>query len=535
MADSTQRIPTVLDRAIQTPVTQAHCRTIDVSKKKHIRGSLLLMLGRLFSMGVNFAVQVLTVRYLAKSEYGAFAFALSLVSMGGSLAIFGLDKTLSRFVPIYHEQRDYPKMFGSMVLMLTTILGIGLSMVLLTFGLSGFIAGSLVTDPLAVGLLLMLVFLVPVQAMDTLLAGMLAVFAKPRAIFWRRHVLGPCIKLAAVLLVMWSQSGVHFMAIGYLVGGLLGVALYMWLLFQVLLQQGLLREFHMRSLTLPAREVFAFNIPLLSSEIVFLLKGSLVVFLLQYFTGSIAVAEFRAVLPVARLNQVVMESFRFLYTPWAARLFARDDRSGINDLYWLTVVWILVLSLPVFVASFALAGPLTVLLFGEQYADSGAVMAILSLGYYFNAALGFNALTLKVFGKVRQIVLNDLAAGAVALVLSLILVPRFGALGGAIVTGGTLIVHNILNQITLMQIPGIKTFPIRYLKLCGLIMLCAVGLLVVQISVSPPIYVGMAIAGLGSLLILRLSRGVLEVEAMFPDLLRAPLMRRIWGIQGEPA
>jgi O-antigen/teichoic acid export membrane protein len=286
---------------------------------------------------------------------------------------------------------------------------------------------------------------------------------------------------------------------------------------------------------MPAREVFAFNIPLLSSEILFLLKGYLVVLLLQYYTGSVAVAEFRAVLPIARLNQVVMESFRFLYTPWAARLFARDNRSAISDLYWLTVVWILVLSLPVFITSFALAGPLAVLLFGESYANTGIVLAILSAGYYFNAALGFNALTLKVFGKVRQIVVNDLAAAIVAVVLSFLLVPRYGALGGAIATGGTLIVHNILNQFTLMKIPGMESFQLRYLRVYALIVLCVLGQLVIQVTLSPPIYLGMAIAALGSLVILRQSRAVLEVESVFPDLLCIPVVRRFWGLQGETA
>ena len=72
-----------------------------------------------------------------------------------------------------------------------------------------------------------------------------------------------------------------------------------------------------------------------------------------------------------------------------------------------------VFSLPVFLLTFSLAEPITVLLFGERYAGSAAYLAILSLGMYFNAALGFNGLTLKVIGRVRYVViLNLFAAGA---------------------------------------------------------------------------------------------------------------------------
>src|SRR5690606_6629489 len=111
-----------------------------------------------------------------------------------------------------------------------------------------------------------------------------------------------------------------------------------------------------------------------------------------------------AVVPVARLNQVVLQSFTFLYTPLAARMYAKEDTENINDLYWRTAIWILIFSFPVFAVTFSLAQPVTIFLFGERYADSGIILAILSLGYYFNAALGFNNHTLRVYGVIRYIV-----------------------------------------------------------------------------------------------------------------------------------
>ena len=45
-----------------------------------------------------------------------------------------------------------------------------------------------------------------------------------------------------------------------------------------------------------------------------------------------------------------------------------------------------------------MAQALTVQLYGRRYADSAVYMALLSFGYYFNTALGFNGLTLRIFG-----------------------------------------------------------------------------------------------------------------------------------------
>jgi O-antigen/teichoic acid export membrane protein len=94
------------------------------STKTHIRGSALLLIGRIISMGVNFAGQVIIVRYLSKSDYGAFAYALSVVAIGTAIGLIGLDKAIDRYVPIYYEKRDFRKMFGTILLVLSTILGI---------------------------------------------------------------------------------------------------------------------------------------------------------------------------------------------------------------------------------------------------------------------------------------------------------------------------------------------------------------------------------------------------------------------------
>src|ERR1044072_1910228 len=102
----------------KSSVTDVPVIATSQATKKHLRGSTLLLTGRVISMVANFVVQVLIVRYLSKSDYGAFAYALSLVTLGSSLAVFGFDKTVTRFIPVYEERGEYPKMFGALVMML---------------------------------------------------------------------------------------------------------------------------------------------------------------------------------------------------------------------------------------------------------------------------------------------------------------------------------------------------------------------------------------------------------------------------------
>lgn len=517
----------------------------DEASQRHIRGSSILLAGRFVSLGLNFGVQVLTVRYLSKSNYGAFAYALSVVSMGASVSLFGLDKAISRFIPIYHERDQLRRMLGTVVMTAGTIIAIGLALIFAVVGFQSVLGARVVNDPQALSLLVILVALAPMHALDSWFQGMFAVFAKPQAIFFRRHVLGPGLKLLAVVLVILSGAGVYTLAWGYLAGGVLGLLAYVTMLWRLLKDNNLLQMSLLRNLEMPFREVFSFSSPLLTSDVVNILRSSMVIVLLEYFSTTTQIAEFRAVLPVAGLNLVVMQSFKYLFTPLAARLFTREDKKGMNDLYWRTAIWIAVFSFPIFAVTFSLARPLTVLLFGERYASSGAILAILALANYFNSALGLNSYTLRVYGKVRYIVSIDIASGLLSLVASLLLIPTYGAIGAAIGVASTLIIYNLLNHLGLLLGTDIQLFQWRYLRVYAAIVAGAVllwlanGFLETQMpgfvssqDVARYLTLGisLAFAALVSVLLLRLNRGVMDVDKMFPELKRIPMVGRLVGM-----
>jgi len=498
--------------------------------QKSIRGSTLLLVGRLVMLGLNFGVQVLTVRYLTKNDFGAFSYALSFVAMAAIASLFGLDKAIARFAPIYHEQKDYPRMFGTILLALFSIIVLGVVVIGGVFLLQGAIIKYLGGDPLSVSLLLILIAMAPIQALETYFQDMLAVFARPRAIFFRRYIIGPALKLAAVLVVVILKGSVEMLAAGYLIGSLLGLVLYAAIMLKVLRSMGLLEHFHLNTLIFPMREIFGFSIPLLTTDLMHILKSSAVVLMLEYFRTNVDVAEFRAVVPVAGLNLVVMQSFKLLYTPMSARLFARNDRAGINALYWQTATWIALFSFPVFVVTFSLAEPLTVMLFGERYANSALILTLLSLGNYFNAALGFNAYTLRVYGRVKYIVAIDVISAVANLGANLLLIPRYGALGAAVGTTLTMILLNLLNHAGLMLGTGINLFQRRYIMVYASIAAAAIGLLAFVEIFHPHIVVGGLLAGLAGLALLRINRTALDIEHMFPEILRLPLVRPLLGV-----
>src|SRR5439155_23381663 len=92
------------------------CTVEGEATRKEIRGSSLLLAGRLLSIGINFAAQVLMVRYLSTTAYGALGYALSMADFCQAYANIGFKRAITRFVPIYHEKQEYDKLFGTIFL-----------------------------------------------------------------------------------------------------------------------------------------------------------------------------------------------------------------------------------------------------------------------------------------------------------------------------------------------------------------------------------------------------------------------------------
>ncbi|MDP9344876.1 MAG: flippase [Actinomycetota bacterium] len=495
--------------------------------RRQIRGSSLLLAGRMLSLGLNFATQVLIVRYLTKSDFGAFAYGLSIVALGQSLSVLGLDMAVSRFLPIYDEQRAYGKLFGALLMVAGTVVSVGLAFLLLAVGLHGFASGQLAADGTARTVILIMLCLSPIQALDDVLMGTFAVFSKPRAIFARKYVLAPGLRLAAIVLIMLSASGVRELAIGYVVAGGLGVLLYVGMLAQTLRRDGRLAHFDRHALRFPAREIFGFALPLMTVDLLFVLMNTTNVWMLGHFGTAADVADYRVVQPAARLNLLVMTSFALLFTPAAARLFARSDRAGIRELYWRTATWIAVFSFPVFALTSVSAHDLTVGLFGPRYAGSATILALLSTGYYFSAALGFNGLTLRVYGLVRYTVVISLAAAVANVALNLLLIPRYGAIGAGVGTCATLVVHNVLKQAGLRKGTGIRFFDREHGRVYLTIAAAMGVLLALNLLLAPGPVVAVVLIAVAFVALVRTSRATLRVGDTFPELLRVPLLKRM--------
>lgn len=493
--------------------------------KRNVRGSTLLLVGRLVSLLFTVFTQIVIVRSLSKTDYGAFALAFTLTAAGRVLLSLGQGRLLSRFLAKYEEEKDYARMWGAILMAVGAIMATSvLLLAAMAFGLAPLIGGNF-DNPSTTSVLLILMFLAPLNALDQVFVSIFAVFSKPTAIFFRKYLLTPALQLAVVVFIAVTHGSVEELALGYVLSSAFGIFIYVWLFFKVMRDRGATLRRGADRIIFPFREVFSFSVPTLTQELTLLVTNTGSVIILGHFRGSVAVANFRAVLPAARLNQVVYQTFVTMFLPMTARLHSREDHDGVRETYWHSSHFQAVSTFPIMVMTTVFARETTVTLFEPRYASAAGVLLALSVGYYVSVALGFNIYVLQVYGKLKFLVYSNLGTCAVSIGLAFALSPKYGAIGAAVGSGATMAAQNIVNEIALVRVIGWGGQAMRWIRPYLVVAAGLVPLVVVKLLFDPGFVVALLASAVVSLAVLRQTRSDLHLLSLFPELKRIRMLR----------
>ncbi|MFN8161331.1 MAG: oligosaccharide flippase family protein [Solirubrobacterales bacterium] len=509
--------------AAETPPGSGEDSTAKEEMHTSIRGSMLLLAGRVIALGVEFAAQVLVVRYLSQNAYGAFSYALAIAYLLAGIVVLGLPETMARYTPIYLEHRQHHRLLGAIIVAIAVVVTIGLVAFAVVVALADPLADALDSDD-AARLLGILMLLVPLDGLNLIFQGIFAALGRVRTIFVRQYVLVPGLKFGVSLALVIGGKGTTFLAAGYVLVSAVGVLWYSSAGFPFLRRAlARSREKVRDRVELPAKEILSFALPVLLTNVFWIALLAAGTITLGVLSSTKQVAEFEAVLPPARLNYLVTAIFAILFIPTISRLYAREDMPGLRRTYMHTTYWLTTLTVPLLALTGVFAPVFVPTFFGVRYDASIPILILLALGYYIHSTVGPNSNTLKVFRRLSVTVRLDLAALALGIGLNIALIPVWGALGAAMAFLLAVTIRNVAYHFALRKIAGISIVQRDYVRL-QLTVAVALGVLVaIQVFAHPNIVIAAFLSGLAGLAVMRACRDILDVEGTFPELLRGPL------------
>lgn len=504
-------------------------RTVSVAPSAALRGSSLLMVGRLLAIAAGIAIQILIVRSLTQTAFGAFSYCIAVVNLATVVVSLGMEQTMSRFAAIYDERGQLDHLAGAIVVYLIVVATLGTVAVGVAVLGRDELSRLIVHDPQTARLLGVMMVLAPLQAIDTLASTLFAVYGRPAAIFLRRYVLTPVLRIGVVVVTLVMHSSVFVLGAGYVLATVIGLLIYLPPLLHLLRGHRVIaRGRHPR---LPVRELMAFTGIAVTADLLAIILFASDAIIVGWLKGPTGVALLQATQPLANGNLVVFYALIPVFIPAASRLFADGDRRRGEELYATCSLWIAVFSFPVAAVTIACSATVTETFFGHRYAAAAPILALLSAGQYLLAVFGLSGLTLKAHGILRSLSLACVVVTLLNVGANILLVGRLGPYGAAIGTAAAIAVLSVAKCVIMRRDLGMWPVDRRLARALARIVGLGAAVLLLNVAARPGLLVDVLVVAACSILLVWSSRRDLRVLEVFPEAARIPLLRSLLAVR----
>ena len=178
--------------------------------------------------------------------------------------------------------------------------------------------------------------------------------------------------------------------------------------------------------------------------------------LLQQFTGEEQVGLYKVALSAVALVSIGLAAANSVLAPRYGEAFHRGNIGELTRTARLAVWVALLTSLPILLIFLSVPSQAIGFLFGDVYRDAGGVLSILAVGHFFNVVGGPCGLILRMSGNERAASKAVVMTSLLNIVANLVLIPRFGAIGGAMATSFSFTAMNVWMYLQVRSIVGAK-------------------------------------------------------------------------------
>jgi|GEM_PF-1861510 len=412
--------------------------------KKVAKGGLLLLGGDGLNAFWAYLFLLLASRLLGPELLGAYYWATAIIMFFAYIALVGLPQAMSYFVPRYEAKHagSSRDLLSFSVLVVFFLSGL---FAFLIFILSPQICGMFHRPGLAPLLRLFSLALPAMASMPLLLRYLVARFDVLPSVIIEDGIKG-AVRILFLLAIL--AFGVKYYA---LAGA--DLAAYMILALLTLLYIAKRHGFGRGRLIDNAEKqrVIFYAMPFIAFYLLRL--DSLFSMLLAYFLDLSDVAIFNVALRIALLGNYLYVALITMFAPVTSKLVSENKWPELRSNFRSVTRWLFIGSLPIFCLT--IMYPAAWLgLFGPEFAAGGACLVILAVGLFSNYATSANSAIIAMSGRSWLNLSYLLMMALLSLSAGLVLVPRYGLVGGAWAFAAGIVFVNLVRLCKAWHIVG---------------------------------------------------------------------------------
>ena len=407
-------------------------------------------------LALNFFTRVLLTRVLTPTDYGVLILAQTLVTIGLTLMQYGVPDAVARFVGFFAAEISKAKGIVANALVFALLLVTPVAAVL-ALG-SRWIAVSVYRQPAMALTVALTAAAMPFTTISELVAaayrGVGQIWVKVALLDIGRAL---CIAGGVCGLLLLHAGSLNNVAAMYTATAVFTAAVLGIMYLTSRRWQGV-------SARQPVEPLLRYSLPLIASSIVVWPMTAIPLFL-----GKSASAEQVAYYGLASVLA------NFIYMPtgavdiaalpvWAGHI-AGGELGELRRKYVAATHFCLIAGLAIFGPLVVCSSPIVDVLYGVRYEAAARVVTAVSIIFLTNVATGPTQSLLRAFGYTKQVFVAHTVAGGCALILSIVLIPKYGMRGALAALAVSNVVSIALEMLWLRLLQKIHPFDLGYLKI----------------------------------------------------------------------
>ncbi|MGX2039504.1 oligosaccharide flippase family protein [Methylocaldum sp. MU1018] len=382
---------------------------------------------RLAGIGLSFAAQATTARFMGSDNYGLFVYAFAFTPILAWLAQLGLVQTSIRYVSIYNSQQDWSAIRGFIAFAnrsaLAACLAVGLAVAAV-----GWIAGDALDGPRLQVFVLTLLH-VPFLALSELRVGVLRGLLKVSLAELPENLVRPILLIILLATAYFGFRDLVDPVTAMLIS--LAVTMTNFALGSAWLRQSLPEGVSASSPTYRKREWLSMAVPMFVVVGIQLLIGQLDILLVGSMVGTREAGSYAVAARVANFAALGLVVAAGVTSPLFA---AHWNNRAIPELRRLLKITTMGNALFVLAAASLItgAGKYILGIFGSSFVGAYPLLLVLLAGKSLHAVTGIGTILLTMTGHQKEATWLMGSGLAVQLPLTLYLVGEYGSMGAAL-------------------------------------------------------------------------------------------------------
>ena len=208
-------------------------------------------------------------------------------------------------------------------------------------------------------------------------------------------------------------------------------------------------------------------------------------FVLAHYVQGAELSVYAAAVRVSQALVLFLTAVSYMFSPFVADLYERDERDRLNALFKSITRWTLAGTIPLLLLF--LIDPAGILrLFGGSYDAGTAWLRVLLIGQIVNVSVGAAGFILIMVGRTWWDLAVYTSSFLLDLTVALLLVPHLGPMGAAIAQTTTLIFSNALRLYLVWRHVKIQPYDRYYARLLVPAAIGAIAMIAVHAALSGP-------------------------------------------------